>query len=151
MIKNVSYTSLSLCKAYLESLHEKDVSITALISIREPQSISSFPYNKTSHHLILKFEDGIEQHKDYLNIGLVFEPIILFDESMGKNIVDFTDMLYKESQEYNLIVHCHQGISRSSAVAMAIAKKYNLDYNKKYKYFNSLVYSILEKSYGSNF
>lgn len=57
---------------------------------------------------------------------------ILFNDEMARDICDFALSTYEPVAHYEesdelLIVHCHAGISRSSAVGSALAYHWNLD------------------------
>jgi len=54
--------------------------------------------------------------------SLAFGPIILFDNQMAQNIVNFVNNF---SEINTIIVHCDAGQSRSAGVAAAIAKFFN--------------------------
>lgn len=72
----------------------------------------------------------------------LFEEFKIFNKDDAKNIIDFVEK-YKEEGSV-IIVHCHAGISRSSAVAKFIAEKYNLRFNHNYFLYNKLVYTTLK-------
>ena len=46
-----------------------------------------------------------------------------------------------------IVVHCHSGVSRSTAIAKALAEHYRLAlYPEEPKYYNPLVYKIMRKA-----
>lgn len=51
-------------------------------------------------------------------------PYVLFDETMAREIIAFTDALHLLPQPIRLIVHCMQGVSRSAAVAYWAHRNY---------------------------
>lgn len=86
-----------------------------------------------NNKLILKFDDIINQNRNSFNANL------------AKKIHKFIDGINFE--EYQLYICCDSGISRSSAIAAAILRKYNEDENVIWKDYNFkpnlLVYKIL--------
>lgn len=106
-----------------------------------------FPYQKIDKSLILKFDDEVAQPVDTLGIGIEYLDLVLFDESMANSILNFADELHNSENNYDLLIHCHAGISRSAAIQMALCKKYNRTYDYNYKYHNKLVYKTILKIY----
>lgn len=71
-----------------------------------------------------------------------YPDFILFTPKMAKQIIDFADALPNNVDW--IMVHCHQGISRSAAVAKYLCEKYGEPFPKDYKYANTLVYQTLK-------
>lgn len=68
----------------------------------------------------------------------------LFTIEKADKIWDFTESLQNNIDI--LWVHCTFGVSRSAAVAKAIAEQYNLPYPDKYSIYNKRVYRVLRQS-----
>ena len=87
--------------------------------------------------LQLCFDDIQFDHK--IPMGLK-----LFDKKLAYDIIEFVDM-HKDNIE-TLLIHCEAGLSRSPAIAAAIAYKYKIGSPEYYfeKYMpNTLVYKTL--------
>jgi predicted protein tyrosine phosphatase len=147
MIDSIRYTGIYQAEKYLNSIDDEEVKRIALISVREPTCRMDFPYEKTSKHLILTFDDAIANPTDALGIGLIFVDFVLFDENMANSILSFADELYNSENHYDLLIHCHAGISRSAAIQMALSQKYDRIYDHDYKLHNKLVYKTLMKTH----
>jgi hypothetical protein len=105
----------------------------ALISICDPGVKRNFI--GWTHILTLDFNDAYTLIPDRPDI-------ILFVPEMAKKIIKFCDALPKQVEW--IMVHCQQGISRSSAVAKYLCEKYGEPFPKDYQYMNMLVYDTLK-------
>ena len=147
MIDSIRYTGIHQARQYINNLDEVELKRTALISVREPTCNVEFPYDKIDKSLILRFDDADSQPVDVLGIGNVYVDFVLFDKSMANSILKFADELNNSETHYDLLIHCHAGISRSAAIQMALCQKYNRVYDSKYTLYNKLVYNTLMKNY----
>lgn len=147
MIDSIRYTGIYQAEKYLNSIDEDDSKRTALISVREPTCKMEFPYDKVDKSLILRFDDADAQPVDTLGIGNVYVDFVLFDKYMAIAVLNFADELHNSENHYDLLIHCHAGISRSAAIEMALCQKYSRAYDTNYKLYNRLVYKTLMKTY----
>lgn len=88
----------------------------AIISIREPAGMVDLS-SRWKHVLELEFHDA-DGNTDWTLPCYTYDTDVLFDEKMAKDVYDFVKGLPPEVE--NLIVHCHMGISRSAAIAIAL-------------------------------
>ena len=111
-----------------------------LISISCPNDRASLPFDKYRKAVLyLEFSD-VDQDIQNMNLKL-------FSKTDAQLILEFFNT-YKNKYS-NLIVHCDAGISRSPAVAAALAKiqdNYDNEYFEQYLP-NRRVYSILLAEY----
>jgi hypothetical protein len=105
----------------------------ALISICDPGVKRNFI--GWEHTITLDFNDAYTVISDRSDI-------VLFTPELAKKIIEFCDALPKQVEW--IMVHCHQGISRSSAVAKYLCEKYSEPFPKDYQYMNMLVYDTLK-------
>ena len=122
-----------------------------IISIRNPESPVPrvVQTKKTKGVLYMQFDD---LHSPKLATIRAMGYVVLFNEEMADQIIDFVK---KHEQEIEYIVcHCEMGVSRSAAVAAALAQFYNGDnreffgsgiYGSSRYSPNMLVYDILSK------
>lgn len=96
-----------------------DSSNLIVISITDPKNKDVLINHLEYKILRLKFHD---MEKDYDEDGK-FPGIILFNESMAKQIVNFVN-LHNPSL---IAIHCEVGISRSAGCAAALSRYYNDD------------------------
>lgn len=127
---------ISSIKQAKEDLKEKDTSnIKAIIISSFDKDIEAiFDSNK----LVLQFEDITTLNNQS------------FNKNLAKEISEFVTKI--DFEKYKLYVCCDSGVSRSSAVAAAILRKYKKDEKiiwKDYNYNpNLLVYKILCEEFG---
>lgn len=74
--------------------------------------------------------DYIQIKNEYLKNNKSMRDIILFNDHMAEDIVDFIKRIHAEEEDSVLIVHCHAGISRSGAVGTFACDFCRLDYQK---------------------
>lgn len=114
---------------------------TAFISITEPERPDARidpEYEKSGKLLRLRFNDADEHRQNYV-AGYEYDEPVLFTTEQANQILDFVEGLSEEVKF--LAVHCHAGISRSAAVAIALAEIYGLkNTHPQYKIYNKLVY-----------
>ena len=68
--------------------------------------------------------------KIYDDIKEKFPQAVLFSEDHAKTIVSFLDEIKKDDQDFDLVVHCSAGISRSGAVGTFACDYFGLNYEK---------------------
>lgn len=132
--------SMSKARAALQPASE----FHAMISIVEPNEERP-DFSKWKHVLKLSFHDT-DAHANGGETWAV-NPLpdgnyTSFSIAHAAEIIKFLDNL--PDDVYEVYVHCHAGISRSTAVARFIADKYvlkNFDY--RYSLYNRRVYSML--------
>ncbi len=112
----------------------------SLISITEPGTINHLRDDKKRYGVLrLSFHDLDVETYGYK----------IFNKDHAKTILNF----YVDSFNNDvgtIIVHCHAGLSRSPAVAIAlceIADQDSEDLIKTYPYYNKLVYRVLINTY----
>lgn len=109
-----------------------------LISISCPNDKPKLPENKNRiATLSLEFHDLNEPYKEYK----------LFSKEDAYKIFEF---LRQNENIRNIVVHCDAGVSRSPAVAAALAKIFNGDDSKYFKEYlpNILVYKTMLNVWG---
>jgi predicted protein tyrosine phosphatase len=115
----ISISLLTICG--LEELgHHSDRAVTHVLSIMDPDcpEPEAFRVYDSHHRTTLRFHDIIEPHPGQLmpEPGHV-ESILAFGESLKRDAAG--------REEGHLLVHCHAGISRSTAaMAMLLAQTY---------------------------
>jgi predicted protein tyrosine phosphatase len=85
--------------------------ITHLLSILDPEAGEPplFGYDPPRHRLTLRFHDVILDHPDYVRpTGADMEKVLAFGSTLAGG------------DPAHLLVHCHMGISRSTAAATAL-------------------------------
>jgi hypothetical protein len=71
------------------------------------------------------------------------EDITLFDKNMAHELLDKLKMIDFNKDEFDLVVHCRAGVSRSSATFIALNEIYNLGYEnlkEDFPYFNRSIH-----------
>jgi predicted protein tyrosine phosphatase len=118
-MKPISISLLTICG--LEELgHHSDRAVTHVLSIIDPDcpDPEAFQAYDSHHRTILRFHDIIEPLPGYVmpEPGHV-EDILAFGQSLSREA--------GSRDEGHLLVHCHAGISRSTAaMAMLLAQTY---------------------------
>ena len=113
---------------------------THIISLIDPGTTVSFT---CEHHLIRHFND-IESQIECKN---VFDWILPKIEDL-EAVLEFTKDL-RESDK--LIVHCHQGVSRSTAMAIGIMSQYGMNAREAYTYVENIRDCLLPNGLISKF
>lgn len=108
MIKFVDFIS----RAKAETLEDQDN--LAIISVSEPKVDPALLALPESRILRLSFHD-IDPGNEDVSFWK------LFDEEQARSIIDFVDQLHAASRQFELMVHCRAGISRSAAIALYVA------------------------------
>jgi predicted protein tyrosine phosphatase len=100
----------------------------AIISIKNPgMSELKFPTENRVGVLRLDFDDlDYVPHDDRY--------YVLFSPEMARNVWDFVNTVWEKAD--TLVVHCNHGVSRSPAIAAAIAK---VKFGDDSKWFNTKV------------
>jgi predicted protein tyrosine phosphatase len=139
MTKSIKIVSYEEAEKILECSASE---ITHIISINDPgTNPPSTLRNHSGNHLILNFCDT---NKNYKESAPKLEHI--------KQIIDFSGTFNDESQ---ILVHCHAGISRSSAAALAIIASnesnannaiFNLLNIKRMIFPNALMVGLIDES-----
>ena len=94
-----------------EAVHLSQSWATKTVSLLDPDN-PQFHFGDEDH-LVLRFEDAEEQDK-----GHSWSKDWVFPSSDHlEEVLDFTKDL---TEDDNLLVHCHAGVSRSTAVALAV-------------------------------
>lgn len=143
MIKTIQYMSILRADATITS--KSDDRKIALISIRDSDTPWNFPYFMLDQREYIK----LEFHDVDKQVEPPFDPMILFDHDMANKIYDFVERIEASDTEYELVIHCSGGISRSAAVYMQICAKYGIPYNQNYSLYNKLVFRIMEQVYNT--
>jgi predicted protein tyrosine phosphatase len=116
---------------------------TALISVREPDEdpteLAAFPYSQWTHKLIVQCDDAESTFYDVFTM----RDIIPMTSEQAQQIVKYITAIADKID--TLVIHCHAGISRSSAVAKWAAEKYGLYFPDKYCLYNKHIYKILQE------
>lgn len=112
----------------------------ALISIGGPYERNNIDYSKWKNHIRVCFDDISQKEPD--------SEYKLFSKHEANQIISFVQDL--PSTITLIIIHCRQGISRSSAVAKFLSEKVypacrNEEFSTRYDLFNHRVHEILEK------
>lgn len=110
----------------------------AVISISEPSGTPAQLAQGWGSVLRLAFVDADEHCEDGE----------LFTAEMAKAVLSFAEQAVKQGQ--SLLVHCHAGVSRSAAVAVALAQVHHLPVFSltvrlapTYSLYNKYVYRLL--------
>jgi predicted protein tyrosine phosphatase len=118
-MKPISISLLTIC-GLDELTHHTDRAVTHVLSIVDPDcpEPDAFQGYQSHHRTILRFHDVIEP----------FEGFTLPEPGHVEAILDFGTSLGRSAAtrgEGHLLVHCHAGISRSTAaMAMLLAQTY---------------------------
>lgn len=116
----------------------------AFISITEPQrpdAAIAQGYVENDQILRLRFNDADEHFQNHV-AGYEYDEPVLFTDEHANQIIDFVENLPVEVT--TIFIHCHAGISRSAAVAIALAEMFGLyETYPNYKIYNKLVYRKL--------
>lgn len=67
----------------------------------------------------------------------------VFDVVMAEKLVQFIKTL--PSGVLHIVIHCHDGASRSAAIAKVLCEKYNAPFPIDHPYFNILVYTLFKE------
>lgn len=97
-----------------------------------------------------EWKDGIFLQFDDVVSCTSGNEYVLFNEESAAEIIAFVEKYSASFKKYNLIVHCHAGISRSAAVAKFVNDYFSvrkLDKFNTYKFYNKLVYRTLVQTY----
>lgn len=69
---------------------------------------------------------------------------VLFDKPLAHKVWEYLENLPEGVD--TLVVHCHLGVSRSAAVAKAIAQYLQLDYPEHYSLYNKHVFQVMQQT-----
>lgn len=108
----------------------------AVISISEPGEPQANLCSKWHSVLRLSFHDVDVEASDQFT---------LFTLEQAKEVLQFTANL--PDTVAGVVVHCHAGVSRSAAVAKAVAEWYALPFPEAYSIYNKQVYRLLTQAY----
>ena len=112
MIRSVIFLSRREVEAHQWPI---DVAYWACISVTDPGSTPA-SLKLLDKEAILRLEfDDIE--------GEYSESHSRISDEQARKIVDFTDSLIEDQDEWNVVVHCEAGISRSAAIAHWLCQK----------------------------
>lgn len=134
MLKSVGFMSLKAAKMLVPSAAVAVISIRDSASARDLPSFGGFRDVLPLHMLDVCEEHALhapgawadeptdEQHLQYCEISDNFAPSL----SHARTIRAFVDRLNDCADELDLVVHCSAGVSRSAAVALWAAKRFNV-------------------------
>jgi predicted protein tyrosine phosphatase len=109
----------------------------AVISCNEPDC-ELYPIKEGWYKTLRLVFDDIDHLFEYDR-----RPLVIFNEEMAKQIIDFCNEIQLDDKVEGIIVHGAAGVSRSAGIAKFIAEKYNLRFNHNYSLYNKLVYRTL--------
>lgn len=138
MIKEVNYYPQYLVEE--TQFNDKYAVISITDSAQEKDGIAKI--EGTQNILRLNFLDIEEEVKnsDYSH----------FNKEIANKVINFINLLHNDAKEFNLVVHCRMGASRSPAIALYVHKITGCDF-PGYEFANTpnkLVLSVLEKISG---
>ena len=97
---------------------------TAIISITNIGFKEANIHGSPFRILRLRFNDI--DPKWWGEIGATVNESHIFNQRIARDIKLWTNQICESSQVYTLVIHCEMGISRSGAIATAIAEKLGL-------------------------
>lgn len=108
---------------------------TLMISIQDGQ-LQEYPFKERTNHITRsRYVDTLFLYFDDINPNLIqgkpYFPFA-FSNSDALKIIDFLTFHFENNDFEDIIIHCQEGISRSHAVALFIAK-YFVKNDKLYK------------------
>ena len=120
-MKPISISLLTVCG--LDELDQHSArAVTHVLSIVDPDcpDPEAFRSYDSHHRTILRFHDVIEPFDGFVMPEMAHvEAVLAFGESLGRGAP------YRQDAAGHLLVHCHMGISRSTAaMAMLLAQTY---------------------------
>ena len=119
-------------KGFMSSI-DIPFSIISIVSPEHPQyEVAKSYYCRDI--LYLRFHDVLSDGS-VVSINKVGDKIIHFDDSDARQIIDFG---LKNKKYNNFMIHCEAGMSRSPAVALALAEILNGDRNIPEQYVETL-------------
>ncbi len=72
-------------------------------------------------------------------VTAVNEETVLFNQKFARQIVDFLDRYHKVAGDFDLLIHCQAGVSRSAAVAVWAASERGLPLTGYFAMLNPFV------------
>lgn len=134
MLKSVEFMSLKAVKSLAPSASRAVISIRDSSTVGDLPTFDGFRDVLPLHMLDVCEEHGLhapgvwvdeptdEQHFKYCEIPDNFAPSL----SHAQAIRAFVDQLHDCADELDLVVHCSAGVSRSAAVALWTAERFNV-------------------------
>ncbi len=123
MIKSVQFLSLEKAEAFIPE--RPTVAISILAPGMKEASLQGF-----QDVLRLYFTDAVTA---------VNEETVLFDQNLARQIVDYLDTYHAASNDYDLVIHCQAGVSRSAAVAVWAASEFRVPLSGYFAMLNPYV------------
>lgn len=77
--------------------------------------------------LALQFDDCLIE--GYMLDGTM---AVLFSKKQANDVIDFIEKINKDTNDFDLVIHCHAGISRSGAIAEFTSKYLNIPFEDPY-------------------
>ncbi len=130
MLSSIAYMGLDDIKEFKPNKN------TVLISIVSPKNIHP-ELSGFVEILKIAFEDATP--------GVKKEDSLLFDSFLAKKTISFIDKYISMEENFEFIVHCEAGISRSAAIATFIASEALLPINGRIAFLNTHVLNVLVK------
>ena len=98
-------------------------------------------------HLSLCFSDMSQKEFDELRPK--FPYLRLFEWDHAGLVLGYLNMVQSDIEEFDLVVHCDAGISRSGAVAQFVSDMYKIPFSDGFIRPNPRVYRMLVKAWES--
>jgi dual specificity phosphatase, catalytic domain len=121
---------------------------TLMISIQDGQ-LQEYPFKERTNHITRsRYVDTLFLYFDDINPNLFYgKPYFpfAFSDSDALKIINFLTFHFEKNDFEDIIIHCQEGVSRSHAVALFIAKYFM----KNDKIYKSLLHQE-GKVYGGN-
>ncbi len=123
MIRSVQFMSVDKAEAFVPE--RPTVAISILAPGMEEARLQGF-----QDVLRLYFTDAVTAGN---------EKTVLFDQKFARQIVDFLDRYHREVEDFDLLIHCQAGVSRSAAIAVWAASEFGLPLTGYFAMLNPLV------------
>lgn len=123
MIKSVQFMSVQKAEALIPD--RPTVAVSILSPGMEEARLQGF-----RDILRLFFTDAVTAEN---------EGPVLFDAHFAQQIVDFLTTYHAMAEDYDLVIHCQAGVSRSAAVAVWAASEFNVPLSGYFAMLNPLV------------
>jgi predicted protein tyrosine phosphatase len=154
-----SFPKIFSCEkaSYFKPENNKTILIRILDSYH--QKIEKYPYfieypkilhEKLFFKVIEIYCDDVDElkweNKEEFKKMCIDEDIELFDEKMAKELKQQLNEIGFNNKDFDLVVHCRAGVSRSSAIFKGLNEIYDLGYleiEKKYPHYNNSIYKTL--------
>jgi predicted protein tyrosine phosphatase len=137
VIRSVDFASQAEAELLPGCPFQMDV---AMISIATPGGFEPALLADFKHILKLEFHD-VEDGAD---------PWVVFDDKHASQVIEFVKRLHGADEEWDVIVHCKAGLSRSPAVALCVAEATGCAFPRRQEAVeaNRLVLKVLSAASG---